>query len=279
MAECTFGVEVRRTWSETEMVCSFGGRHFPGTPDGMFENWEGQLTCVQVVRVPLVNQMSVCDMQDTLVSTVLAKVVKSQAWLRATHTVPSDFIIFCWLPFPISSPVAQHVHELMSRVQKLDPRFSLRLRVPAQPGALFPALFAYQKAAHELRGSLSTRTVCESDVSTYTGEDSSDDEETPAWDITWAWELDLGASEEEEAGAANESGMEEAKDDEEFANEWDITWPCEPDFDDLVHGPQHDAHCQPGGQAVEGVPCSMCVAVGGMVTPRPKVTFLFDDGG
>lgn len=285
MAECTLGVEVRRTWSETEMVCSFGGRHFPGTPDGMFESWEGELTCVQVVRVPLVSQMSVSDMQDTLAGTVLVKVVKSQAWLRATHTVLSDFIIFCWLPFPIPSAVAEHVNEMMSRVHKLDPRFSLRLRVPAKPGALFPTLFAQQMITHDSgpdsKRSWSTLTVSESDVSTYTGDDSSDDEEEPAWDITWGWELDFGASEEVEAGPALPGSEAEGTDDEEFACEWDITWIWECDLGGLTVGRraglQRDLCCQSGGPlGTEGVPS---VVEDDVVATRAKVKFLFDDGG
>ena len=55
MADCCLGLEIRRTWSEQELVRSFGGRMPPGTPDGMFETWDGTLTCVQVVRVPLVS--------------------------------------------------------------------------------------------------------------------------------------------------------------------------------------------------------------------------------
>jgi len=66
MADCTQGVEVRRTWSEREMVRSFGGQISPGTPDGMFESWDGTLTCVQVVRVPLTTELSLEGVQETL---------------------------------------------------------------------------------------------------------------------------------------------------------------------------------------------------------------------
>lgn len=186
MAECARGVELRRVWSEQEMVCSFGGHMFPGTPDGMFESWDGELTCVQVVRVPLVPGMGPDRTQETLAHTILTKVVKSQKWLRACRAVPHDFVIFCWLPFTVPADVVEAVEDLMQRVRKLDPRFSLKLRVPPQPGDLFPARFAYVHSARSQK-----RDVQESDISTYLGgdEDSEEEEEMP-WDITWSWELD-----------------------------------------------------------------------------------------
>jgi len=188
LTECTLGVEVRRTWSEMEMVRSFGGQMSPGTPDGMFESWDGALTCVQVVRVPLVAGLPVVAMQDTLAQTVLAKVVKSQRWLAFTQASPADFVIFCWLPFAVPDAVVEHAEKLMLRIRGLDPRFSLRLRTPEEPSALFPALFACNRERCDcsVRASLS-----EADVSTYPGSepDSGEEEEWPAWDITWAWEI------------------------------------------------------------------------------------------
>lgn len=32
--DCCLGLEIRRTWSEQELVRSFGGQMPPGTPDG-----------------------------------------------------------------------------------------------------------------------------------------------------------------------------------------------------------------------------------------------------
>ena len=142
MQDCSLGVEVRRMWSEQELVRSFGGRMSPGTPDGMFETWDGRLTCVQVVRVPLVREADTSAMQHTLTQTILAKVVKSQTWLRFVHVMPHDFIIYCWLPYRIPDEVSQHVDVLMSNLRKLDARFSVRLRLPAEPDAIFPALLA-----------------------------------------------------------------------------------------------------------------------------------------
>lgn len=185
--DCTLGAEVRRTWSEREMVRSFDGRHFPGTPDGMFETWDGALTCVQVVRVPLLRELDLGALKETLAQTVLTKVVKSQQWLAATHVVPHDFVIFCWLPFAVPEDVSEHAEALMRRVRKLDPRFSLRLRVPAQAGSLFPAMFACTTRER--------RRVLESDVSTYTSGDESDEDEVPSWDITWGWDHDWEPSE------------------------------------------------------------------------------------
>lgn len=193
VAECSRGVEVRRMWSEVEMVRSFGGHLIPGTPDGMFESWEGALTCVQVVRAPLVPDMSLDQMCRCLANTVLVKVIKSQQWLRASHVVPEDFIIFCWLPFDIPFAVGQETYSLIERVRLLDPRFSLRLSVPAEKGALFPVRFACYQSVRA-----NNRTVSESDVSTFTGPEESDDEDDICeWDMSrLAWEDDWSLAED-----------------------------------------------------------------------------------
>mmetsp|Transcript_95748 Transcript_95748/g.166343 ORF Transcript_95748/g.166343 Transcript_95748/m.166343 type:complete len:258 (+) Transcript_95748:506-1279(+) len=222
MQDCTQGVDIRRTWSEKEMVRAIDGRLFPGTPDGMFENWDGALTCVQVVRVPLVSELSLHGMQETLARTITTKVVKSQQWLRASHVVPHDFIIFCWLPFTISESVAGHAELLMQQIRLLDPRFSLRLRVPAQPGALFPALFAvnYEVSVQK------ARAYSWSDITTYPeSEPETDDEEECMWDITWGWEEDWSASPKPDLHN-DESGEEESP----REPSWDITWGWEVDI-------------------------------------------------
>merc|ERR1719416_278327 len=134
----------------------------------MFESWDGALICVQVVRVPLVASMSPELIQEALAQTLLTKVVKSQAWLRASRTVPQDFIIFCWLPFTISDSVAEATSLLMQRVRELDPRFSHRLRVPAEPGSLFPAQFAHisesQRRSRKAESSRAKSSLSESDI-------------------------------------------------------------------------------------------------------------------
>lgn len=219
LEECMLGVEVRRTWSETEMVRSFGGQMSPGTPDGMFESWDGALTCVQVVRVPLVLGLSVSELQETLAQTVVTKVVKSQRWLAFTQAAPADFVIFCWLPFAVPDDVVEHAEALMLRIRGLDPRFSLRLRTPEEPSALFPALFARNREFCRSKVGLS-----ESDVSTYTGSEAlgSDDEDAACeWDITWDWDS-LGSPEEEPCGDVSSEGSGTAEEDEAF--DWDITW-------------------------------------------------------
>jgi len=194
--ECTVGAEVRRLWSELEMVRSFGGHVIPGTPDGMFESWDGSLTCVQVVRVPIVASMTVGEVQRALTGTILTKVVKSQQWLRCSHVSPQEFIIFCWLPHKVPEAAAELGSDLMRWVQGRDARFSLRLRLPSDTSALFPALFAQN---HE---SAERRDVSSSDVSTFTaGQDSEAEEDGDGleWDITWGWgeELDWPTSREE----------------------------------------------------------------------------------
>lgn len=222
MQDCTQGVDIRRTWSEKEMVRAIDGRLFPGTPDGMFENWDGALTCVQVVRVPLVPELNLHGMQETLARTITTKVVKSQQWLRASHVVPHDFIIFCWLPFTISKSVAEHAELLMHHIRLLDPRFSLRLRVPAQPGALFPALFAVNYEASLQKA----RAYSWSDIATYPGSESEIDEEDECtWDITWGWAEDWNAPLNHDL-EDNES-VEQASPREPT---WDITWGWEVDL-------------------------------------------------
>jgi len=197
LLECTAGVEVRRVWSELEMVRSFGGQVIPGTPDGMFERWDGSLTCVQVVRVPIVAGMAPGEVQRALTDTILTKVVKSQHWLRCSHVSPQEFIIFCWLPHKIAEDATECGRALMRWVQGRDARFSLRLRLPSDTSALFPALFAHNHESAERRG------VSISDVSTFTASRDSEEEEEdgdgPEWDITWGWaeELDWPTSREE----------------------------------------------------------------------------------
>jgi len=229
MAECMFGIEVRRVWSERAMVCTFGGQMFPGTPDGMFEDWDGKLTCVQVVRVPLVAGMSAESMQNVLAETLQTKVVKSQQWLRACRVVPHDFIIFCWLPFTIPDSVAEETNRLMWRVRELDPRFSHRLRVPPEPGGLFPALFAHVSESHKARPrkSVSEQDIC---AFTSTGYESDDDEES-CWDITWDWDsadlsnqnMPVGEHVPESNGRVLHA-IEEDDGLEDVEFEWDLTW-------------------------------------------------------
>mmetsp|Transcript_38520 Transcript_38520/g.109262 ORF Transcript_38520/g.109262 Transcript_38520/m.109262 type:complete len:221 (-) Transcript_38520:326-988(-) len=200
LASCSQGLEIRCVWSEKELVFSFGGGLVPGTPDGMFETWDGALTCVQVVRVPLVPGFDVGEAQETLAQTVLTKVVKSQRWLRATHVVPNDFVIFCWLPFEVPEDVLTHAEALMERVRQLDHRFVLQVRVPAVPGSLFPARFACN---HQLRKAFA-RTVSESDITAYGSDDEETDDESCEWDITWFWDLDL-----DDVAEAQEAGLRE----------------------------------------------------------------------
>jgi len=214
VGECTQGVEVRRMWSEQEMTCSFGGRLFPGTPDGMFESWDGTLTCVQVVRVPVTASMTSESIQETLEQTILTKVVKSQQWLRATHSMPKDFIIFCWLPFALDDAEVEHAERLMERVRQLDRRFSLRLRVPAEVGALFPARFA-SVTNRPCSSSRSNRSVVtETDVITFvSGDEESDEDDACGWDLTWSWDT-LWAGEEVQKAGSN-SDMPPTESDQE----------------------------------------------------------------
>lgn len=203
LLDCTVGVEVRRVWAEQEMVRSFGGQMTPGTPDGMFESWDGELTCVQVVRVPLVKQSDILTMQDTVAQTIVTKVIKSQSWLRFTQAMPSNFVIFCWLPYCIPEEVFEHAELLMERIRVLDRRFSLRLRTPAEPGAIFPAGFATN---HDARVKNSSCSFTESDISSL--QDclmAQEEDDHVCWDITWFWDAELPEWPEDVEGIIREA--------------------------------------------------------------------------
>jgi hypothetical protein len=85
---------------------------------------------------------------DVLYSTVLAKIVKSQQWMKATSTLPRDFIIFCWLP-PVGAyqtcleqtDALLWTEALLFNVRAGGWPFTLRLMVPFDPGSIFPANF------------------------------------------------------------------------------------------------------------------------------------------
>lgn len=228
MQDCCLGLEIRRTWSEQELVRSFGGQMPPGTPDGMFETWDGTLTCVQVVRVPLVRDVDDAALQHTLTQTILCKVVKSQTWLRYSSAAPREFIIFCWLPFSINEAVSRHVNMLMENVRVLDHRFSVRLRLPAEPGTIFPALFA---SNYDWSRSPS---LSESDVSSFVdGECGGDDEdESCEWDITWDWdEVEQTICQTDEATAVSPEHLEESLRSvcdmhciDQFSHELQLSW-------------------------------------------------------
>lgn len=148
MQECQAGFAVERQLAETDFLTSSCGCHVQGTPDGGFLDSEGSLRLVQVVRVPLLPGMSADAVGNTLYGTVLAKIVKSQTWMRATGTLPRDFTIFCWLP-PVGafdvclreSDALLWTEALLWNVRSGGWPFSLRVEVPRDPGRMFPLLF------------------------------------------------------------------------------------------------------------------------------------------
>jgi hypothetical protein len=178
------GRDVRRTWTEAELVRSFAGQLTPGTPDGMVELWDESVTCIQVVRAPLLRSMTVEDMKTTLAQTVVAKVVKSQAWLRHSQVMPHEFVIFAWLPFSPDGAVLAHAEALIARVRnEKDSRFTLRLRIPEDVEALFPVLFG-------ISGSPRQKTFSEDDVSP--AELLSEDDDSDDFDLGLYWDMDFG---------------------------------------------------------------------------------------
>jgi hypothetical protein len=144
--------DVRRTWTEAELVRSFAGQLTPGTPDGMVELWDASVICVQ-------------------------------AWLRHTQVMPQEFVIFAWLPFSVDGAVLAHAEALIARVRtEKDSRFTLRLRLPEDVEALFPVLFG-------IRGPARQKTYSEDDVSPASllcEDDDGDD-----FELGLYWDMDL----------------------------------------------------------------------------------------
>ncbi|CAJ1388153.1 unnamed protein product [Effrenium voratum] len=165
MEACKLGFEVAAEMLETELVFSSCGSLVKGTPDGGFRDAEGLLRLVQVVRVPLLEHMDEDEAADCLYNTVLAKIVKSQVWMKETGTLPHDFVIFCWLP-PVgayracleNTDALLWTEALLWNVRAGGWPFSLVVRVPEQPGRVFPRNFGfrnYRKEQHNPAAELS----------------------------------------------------------------------------------------------------------------------------
>merc|ERR1719330_907645 len=112
----------------------------------------------------------------------------------------------------------------MTRVRDLDPRLSHRLRAPAEPGALFPALFAHECESRKAapRG----KSFSESDVCAFTSTDylSDGEDEECSWDIPWEWDSDdcgLNTLSEME-GEADRNNVVLATEEGNFEFDWDI---------------------------------------------------------
>mmetsp|Transcript_54594 Transcript_54594/g.130251 ORF Transcript_54594/g.130251 Transcript_54594/m.130251 type:complete len:444 (+) Transcript_54594:56-1387(+) len=181
MEVCMHEHRVKRQWTEQQMVFTFAGGEVPGTPDGMFETIEGSLYCVQVVRVPVLPSMTYKLMNERLYETVLVKIIKSQAWMMSTRTLPTEFVIFCWLlphlPARRLVRAAQRARALVKHVRRQGWPFVLKLAVAAEPEAMFPAMFGAQKAER-------VRKFTEADLRPY-GEINVEEaeDEVCAWDV------------------------------------------------------------------------------------------------
>lgn len=199
LEECMRGVDVRRTWTERQMVVTFGGMMMPGTPDGMFEDWNNDLTCVQVVRVPITPSMDMHEVNEVLYQTVLTKVIKSQAWLIATKNHPRYFIIFCWLPHlpgGYAEVSGERTQALLERLRNDGWPFYVRAMVADRRDDLFPAKFAFNQTCQEghdansqqghraFRARQKRKSISEADLSTVDPTSfGDDDDEDIIWDI------------------------------------------------------------------------------------------------
>lgn len=238
MEECMRGTDVRNTWSEQEMVCNFAGAMRPGTPDGMFDDHSGSLTCVQVVRVPLVANMDLDTMAHTLYQTVLTKILKSIIWLKSTQTRAHEFTIFCWLPKCAFLEVTRHhchrsnrslarvetivkhigaqrigdqlpcawrCRSLMQRVRSLGWPFRLWLASPSNPESIFPHQFA-KHHVHHAEGEM----MNEANLSSFSYDDFESDSEDGEWDV-FCFEND---DDEPEQPAEDDNASDVSEDDD-----------------------------------------------------------------
>jgi len=147
MEECMRGLHIRREWMEADLFTANHGQVYPGTPDGMFEERDGSLTCVQVVRIPVpLCDGSACtfaEQEDVIYETVKAKIEKSQAWMKASGTNPHKFVIFCWCQGWPDNGVHDRALYLVNRMRQDRWPFLLRFMVPSEPGAIFPQLYGF----------------------------------------------------------------------------------------------------------------------------------------
>jgi hypothetical protein len=223
MEECTKNVEVGKMWSEQDMVYSFGGGEIPGTPDGMFEDTAGRLTCVQVVRVPVLADMSSSVLADRMLETVLTKVLKSQAWMKATRIVPDDFVVFCWL-LPLGRPrdlavALRHSRSLIKRVRSGGWPFSLHVTVPDEPEKLFPSQFArHWRNGHRMK------MPNMADIVAFRPSDFEEEEEPSQWDI-FTIEFDEGGavSPEDDLNGSSDQGAHEEQGVDDGAEECGVS--------------------------------------------------------
>jgi len=197
----------------------------------------------------------------------LTKVVKSQQWLRATHYVPKDFVIFCWLPFAIGDAEVEHAERLMERVRQLDHRFSLRLRVPAEAGALFPALFAHGTDRPRSNSRSNRSVVTETDVTTFvSGDEESDEDDACGLDLTWYWDTLWTGEEAQEAESNLDTPLTESAEEaqttksarEPYVEDDDVDWDWSSAWEELWRSSDSSLSAKPG-------------------VPSRKVSF--DDGG
>eukprot|EP00746_Dinoflagellata_sp_MGD_P166387 gnl/MRDRNA2_/MRDRNA2_96225_c0_seq1.p1 gnl/MRDRNA2_/MRDRNA2_96225_c0~~gnl/MRDRNA2_/MRDRNA2_96225_c0_seq1.p1 ORF type:complete len:374 (+),score=63.88 gnl/MRDRNA2_/MRDRNA2_96225_c0_seq1:65-1186(+) len=203
-----------KTWSEQEMVFSFGGGEVPGTPDFMYEDENGVLICGQVVRVPLVHGMSRTVISETIYCTVLTKLVKSQTWMKSCYIIPEEFIIFLWLPFFVHRKRKRLAEDLAIQVQSDGWPFRLRFEVPDRPEALFPPLFA---------ASLNPRRkqLSKTDLSNFDPRDFQEEEDSMEWDI-FAFEEDADVFAFEDDADETENIMYEYESSESDEEEQDV---------------------------------------------------------
>lgn len=103
-------------------------------------------------------------------------------WMKSTHTVPDEFIIFLWLPFQTMEGTGEKAQALIEKCRQHGWPFVLRCKVPAEPGALFPLMFAWQGAGREggmesRYGKTGKHKISEADLSTFDATNFDEDAE------------------------------------------------------------------------------------------------------
>jgi hypothetical protein len=121
------------------------------------------------------------EIEEVLYQTVLTKIWKSQMWMKSAHIVPDEFIIFLWKPFQSVEGTGEKAQALIEKCRQAGWPFVFRCKVPAEPGSMFPLMFAWQGAGREggMEGRFGKKRskVSEADLSTFVPNDFEENSE------------------------------------------------------------------------------------------------------
>merc|ERR1719265_268333 len=113
--------------------------------------------------------------------------------MKSTCIMPHEFIIFLWLPFQTPEGTGKKAQDLIDRCSQEGWPFRLRVKLPAEPGSLFPLKFAWQRTGREGGAESRSRKHCsknisEADLSTFDmGSFGEDEQEETLPDLFEEW--------------------------------------------------------------------------------------------